>query len=156
MENKVSITLNTEAITAITAAIGTIEQNLPALINLSVEDRKSIPKMGDKTLAFVNKTLEYARQNPQVVPAFMDVAEFEKDVAAVTSLNKVLKPLQQLVEKLDDTTLLSGSEAYMAALVFYNAVKGASKAGVPGMKTLYDDLQTRFPGRGKSAVVAAS
>ena len=68
----------------------------------------------------------------------------------------VLIPLQQLVEKLDDTTLQAGSEAYTAALVFYTAVKGAARAGEPGMKTVYDDLQARFPGRGKnSATIAA-
>lgn len=150
MENRISIAINDEAIANITAAITTIEQNLPKLINLTVDERKSLPKMGDRTLAFVSKALEYTKQNSQIVPSFMEVAEFEKDVIAVTALSKVLIPLQQLTEKLDDTTMLAGSEAYSAALVFYNAVKGAAKAGVPGMKTVYDDLQVRFPGRGKT------
>lgn len=150
MENRISIAINDEAIANITAAITTIEQNLPKLINLTVDERKSLPKMGDRTLAFVSKALEYTKQNSQIVPNFMEVAEFEKDVTAVTALSKVLIPLQQLTEKLDDTTMLAGSEAYSAALVFYSAVKGAAKAGVPGMKTVYDDLQTRFPGRGKT------
>ena len=104
--------------------------------------------MGDKTLAFVNKAFEYAYQNPKIVPSFLDLTEFGKDAAAVTNLKKVLIPLEQLSEKLSDTNLLAGSEAYMAALAFYNAVKGAAKAGEPGMKNIYDDLQSRFPGRG--------
>ena len=153
MENRVSITISPEAIANIIAAINTIGQNLPSLINLSNEDRKTLPKMGDKSMAFVTKTLGYAKQNPKVVPSFLDLTEFEKDVVAVTDLNKVLIPLQQLVEKLDDTTLQAGSEAYTAALIFYNAVKGAARAGEPGMKTVYDDLQARFPGRGKNPVI---
>ncbi len=144
MENRISITINEEATAKITGAIATIEQQLPNLINLTKEERHELPKMGDKTIAFVTKTLEYAKQNPQVVPSFLDVTEFEKDVVAVTNLNKVLIPLQQLVEKLDDSTLLAGSEAYTAALIFYSAVKGAAKAGVPGMKGVNDDLQSRF------------
>ncbi|MGE0078008.1 MAG: hypothetical protein AB7S48_09130 [Bacteroidales bacterium] len=144
MGNRISIAINPEASANITAAITTIEQNLPTLINLTKDERHQLPKMGDKTIAFVSKNLEYAKQNPQIVPSFLDLAEFEKDVNAVNSLNKVLIPLQQLIEKLDDTTLLSGSEAYSAALIFYNAVKGAAKAGVPGMKTIYDDLHARF------------
>jgi hypothetical protein len=56
-------------------------------------------------------------------------------------------PLSQLSEKLDDTTMEAGSEAFSAALVFYNAVKAAAKAGVPGMKVVADDLQARFPRR---------
>ena len=150
MENKISISLSTDALNIILDALKTIEQNLPVLINLTDEERKTIPKMGDKSLAFVNKAFEYARQNPSLVPTFLDLNEFGIDTEAVISLNKVLVPLRQLTEKLDDTTMLSGSEAYTAALVFYNAVKGAAKAGVPGTKTVYDDLQSRFPGRGRN------
>ncbi|MCX6236738.1 MAG: hypothetical protein NTY07_04105 [Bacteroidia bacterium] len=40
--------------------------------------------------------------------------------------------------------MLSGREAYTAALIFCNAVKRAAKAGVPEMKTIYDDFRTRF------------
>src|SRR5665647_2787387 len=109
MENRISITISAEAIAEIAAAIATIGLALPAPVNLSKEERQKLAKMGDKSLAFVNKALEYARQNPGVVPAFLDVPEFEKDVLAVTSLNSVLVPLRQLVEKLDDTSLLTGS-----------------------------------------------
>ena len=58
--------------------------------------------------------------------------------------------MRQLVEKLDDTTLLAGSDALSSALVFYTALKGAAKAGEPGMKTVYADLQSRYPGRSKA------
>ena len=153
MENKVSITLPAEAVAQINQALATIEKNLPALINLTAEERQSLPKMGDKTLAFVTKALEYAKQNPSVVPVFLNVPEFEKDVVGVTALNNILKPLQQLTEKLNDTTLEAGSEAYSSAFVFYTAVKGAAKAGIPGMKTINDDLQARFPGHSKGATL---
>ena len=128
---------------------------MPAHINLTAEERQSLPKMGDKTLAFVTKALEYAKQNSTIVPTFMSVTEFEKDVNAAIQLNNILRPLQQLTEKLDDTTLEAGSEAYSSALVFYTAVKGAAKAGAPGMKNISDELQARFPGRNKSANVAS-
>lgn len=147
LENKLSVQLAPAAITAITNAIQVIQTNLPFVLNLTAEERKELPKMGDKTVAFVNKALEYAKLNPQLVPTFMNVAEFSKDVELVNALTKVAFPLSQLSEKLDDTTMEAGSEAYTAALVFYNSVKAAAKAGVPGMKVVADDLQARFPGR---------
>ncbi len=149
MENKVSVTINEEAFANITEAMAIIVQNLPDLINLTKKQRSTIPKMGDKTVAFVSKNLEYAKLNPRIVPKFLDVPEFENDVDAVTDFRKVLIPLRQLYEKLNDTTLQSGSEAFTASLIFYNAVKGAAKAGEPGMKTIYEDLKSRFPGRNK-------
>ena len=156
MENRISVMINEEAQANILKAIAVISQNLPELVNLSASDRQMLPKMGDKSVAFVNKTLEYAKQNPAIVPTFLDMGEFEKDTIAAANIKKILNPFEQMIEKLGDTYLLAGSEAYMAALIFYNAVKGAAKAGVPGMKTIYDDLQSRFPGRGKGAVVPAT
>jgi hypothetical protein len=156
MENRVSFSITTEVEQSILDAIAQIESDLPMLINLSAEDRHDLPKMGDKTLAFVTKSLEYAKQNPGVVPPFLNIPEFEKDVNAATSMSKILRPLKQLLERIDDTTMLTGSEAYSAALIFYGAVKGAAKADVGGMKTVYDDLQSRFPGRSKTAAPTQS
>jgi len=38
-------------------------------------------------------------------------------------------------------SLHAGSETFNAALIFYNWVKGAAKAGEPGMKTIYDNFR---------------
>lgn len=149
-ENLVSIELNNDALEKIQEAINVINNNLPDLISISKEEKSAMPKMGDKTVAFVNKALEYAKQNPQITPGFLNVDEFNKDVSAVSTLSRILNPLQQLVEKLDDTTTVAGSEAYVAALTFYSAVKNAVRSDVPGAKTIYDDLCNRFPGRGKT------
>jgi hypothetical protein len=51
------------------------------------------------------------------------------------------------IDQLDDTMVLTGSEAYLAVLAFYNYIKGAAKANVTGVQTIYDDLNARFPGR---------
>lgn len=151
MENKISVSLATESQTAIADALATIEKHLPFLISLSSAERQLLPKMGDKSLAFVYKTFEHAKQNPALVPSYLDMAELEKDVNLVVALNRVLKPLAQITEKLDDTALQAGSEAYTASLIFYTAVKAAAKAGVPGTKSVYEDLQARFPGRSKAS-----
>lgn len=156
LENKISIQIDPSSIDRILAAIGVINTEMPYLLNLTTNDRINLLKMGDKTVSFVNKALEYAKQNPQIVPTFLNVTEMDKDVVLVNSLVKVLYPLQQLLEKMDDTSMLAGSEAYGAALVFYNAAKGAAKAGVPGMKTVVEDLSSRFPGRTSATTVAAS
>ena len=149
MENKISFVISEEAKANISKAMETIIENLPGLVNLKAADRRALPKMGDKSFAFVSKAFEYAAQNPKVVPAFLDMAEFEKDTVGTAELKKVLISMHQLVEKLDDTTLLTGSDALASALVFYTALKGAAKAGEPGMKTVYADLQSRYPGHAK-------
>ena len=41
--------------------------------------------------------------------------------------------------------MVAGSEAYQAALMFYNAVKAAAAQDIPGAKEVYADLKARFP-----------
>ena len=155
MENKISFVMTPEALNNISKATETIVQNLPELINLTGKERQTLTKMGDKSYAFVSKALEYAKQNPKIVPAFLNITEFEKDTVGFDNLRKVLNSLLQLTEKLDDTTMLTGSEAFSEALAFYTAVRGAAKAGEPGMKTIYADLQSRYPRRTQHATPAA-
>lgn len=145
--NEISITISDEALKNIQKGLDMIKANLPKLITLKPEQRQTLPKMGDKTVAFVKKAHEYARQNPKIVPSYLNLDEYAKDVDAVSKLFQVSAPLQKLVEELDDTTLLAGSEAYATALVFYTSLKGAIAAGETGLKNVYDDLSTRFPGR---------
>ncbi len=151
MENKISVTISPEVVVTVNKAIETINNSLPFLINLTNDDRKALLKMGDKSMAFVNKGLEYAKQNQGILPVYLNIPEFEKDVVVTNDLASIRNSLLQLIEKLDDTVLQAGSEAFNAALIFYTAVKGAAKAGQPGMKTIYADLQSRFPGRSKAA-----
>jgi hypothetical protein len=52
--------------------------------------------------------------------------------------------------------LLAGSEAYQAALSFYNYVKVLAAQDVPNAKAVYEELKKRFPhARHKSAEVVA-
>jgi hypothetical protein len=107
--------------------------------------------MGDKTIAFVQKSLEYAETNPALVPGYLDVPEARKDFALAQDLNTVLKQVSTLQRAIEDTAMVAGSEAYNAALVFYSSVKGASRVNVPGSEAVYNDLQQRFAVKTKKA-----
>ncbi|KAA6300469.1 MAG: hypothetical protein EZS26_003380 [Candidatus Ordinivivax streblomastigis] len=98
-----------------------------------------------KTLAFVEKAHELAITNPVFVPPFLNMAEFTIDFSDAHNIEPVLVVLEQLRSGVDDTQMLAGSEAYQAALVFYNSVKEAATKNVPGAKAVYDALSVRFP-----------
>jgi hypothetical protein len=155
--NNVSIVISNEAIQKINEGLKMVTDNLPKLVTLTPAERQMLPKMGDKTLAFVTKSLEYAKQNSKIVPAYLNMDEFAKDVNAANQLFQIMAPLQKIAEELDDTSMLAGSEAYAEALAFYSSLKAAINAGETGLKNVYDDLSSRFPGRGaKKAEIAES
>ena len=120
------------------------------LINLNKDERQSLPKIADKTLAFDEKCKAYMTSRPELVPGFIDAAELAKDRKLIDDLLPCLRELAPICEGLEDTVSLAYTDVYVADLAFHANVKQAAKRGVPGTDTIYDDLKTRFPGRPKA------
>lgn len=144
-ENRISIQISSADAKAINDAIAVINEKLqPILIALDAGDKRNLAKIGEKSVSFVDKTIQYSETNAEFLPAFIDVAEMKKDYAAFNTLNGFLRPLTQITKNLDDTATLCGSEAIAASLTYYNSVKQAVKMGVPNASAIYDDLSQRF------------
>ncbi len=70
----------------------------PYVITLSADDRKSLLKMSDKSVAFVNKIVDYSTTNPEFIPPYLSVADMKIDVDAVTQLQPLfISPLQMCI-----------------------------------------------------------
>jgi hypothetical protein len=123
-------------------AIATIKTKLPFLIDLSPEERRALPKTGDKINSFVAKALEVAQQNGDFLPRSFDVDEFATDMALYEDLRSIALALSPLNELVDDTMLEVGSEAYAAALVVYQYAKNAGQGA--GLDAVADELSKRF------------
>jgi hypothetical protein len=144
-ENRISISLSQADVEAINQAITTLAEKFqPILIALEADDKKNLAKLGEKSVAFVEKTMQYTESNTEFLPAFIDAAEMKKDFTAFNVLNGFLRPLQQITKNLDDTATLCGSEAILASLTYYNSVRQAVKMSVPNASAIYDDLSQRF------------
>jgi hypothetical protein len=116
----------------------------PYLLTLTAEERKVMLKKGDKSDSFVNKAFEYAKTNPEFLPFFVNIADFEIDITDSDNLIGIASQALQLCNSLDDTAMVAGSEAYYAALAYYNSVQQASSQNVPGAKVIYEELKKRF------------
>lgn len=144
-ENLTSIEFTTEEKTTVKTAITSVNEVLePKLISLTTGDRVERMKMGDGSVSFVEKVLDYAQSNPEFAPPYMNVPELAIDLNAVKDLQSIYRPLVQLVKLLDDSILLSGSEAMVASLSYYASIRTASKMNIPNAKPIYDDLKKRF------------
>lgn len=144
-QNQISIEIPQAIIDEVVAKLQDCKHQLaPYLQGLTAEERQSLFKMGNKTVATVEKTKEYVITNPQFVPAYMNQAEFQKDVTVVSQLKAVVNLATQLATDADDTMMLSGSEALQGALLYYGQVKEAHSKGVPTAKPIYEDLSERF------------
>ena len=116
----ITATLSQKDIQEIKAALQTIQQKLPFLITLSVEERRKLFKMGDKSLAFVKNSLTAAQSNRDILPASFDLDEFVRDYQLAATLTELLLGLRQLTEQVDDTLMAVGSEAMGSSLTVYD------------------------------------
>ncbi len=149
-ENRISLKIPEADIVAITNAIKVLQDKLmPHMVILTTEERGSLTKMGDKNTTFVNKCTEFMQQNPSLMPQYVNLEEMKIDLDAVGTLYSFYIPISQLVSAIDDSMMLSGSEAYIAALAFYHNVKGAARANVPGAKNIIDELKKQFTKKSK-------
>src|SRR5437588_7774355 len=104
-ENRINATLSAADQQAVMDAVNTMRQKLPFLIDLTPEERRALPKMGDKSRAFVSQALDVATQNADILPVSFDVEEMSKDVALILALAPIMSALAQLQELIEDTFL---------------------------------------------------
>jgi hypothetical protein len=150
-ENLISTEIPASVVADISENLNAINQALAniLLFNLTGQDRLELTKLGDKSLAFVEKSLEYASNNPTLVPSYLDLPEAKRDLKLSQDLSNILKQVSTLQRAVEDTMMIAGCEAYDAAMVFYGSVKGASRVNVPGSQSIFEDLQKRFIAKSK-------
>lgn len=148
MENTISIEIPAEVVASVTTKLTEIQALLqPYLVRVTEEEKKTLLKVGDKTIAFIDKVKDYMQSAPEFTPAYLDVVEFNRDKAALDSLSRIGQLGDQVMSMVHDTHALTANDSFAAALVYYNAVKQAAANGVAKAKAIYEDLSQRFPGR---------
>ena len=143
----ISTTLTQTDREAVMGAVATIKAKLPFLVDLTLEERKALPKLGDKSRAFVGKALEVATQNPDFLPRSFNLEEMRKDVQLFEALYPIVVALTQLQELLDDTYVTVGSEAYASALQVYTYAKASGQGA--GLDAVVVELGQRFARKAK-------
>jgi hypothetical protein len=116
----------------------------PFLLQLSQEERQALFKMGDKSLAFVEKTVELSKTNPQFCSSYFDAEGLRIDLSDAVNLRPVANRLQQIQRDVEDTMMISGNEAITQSLSFYSVVRQAAHDKISGAQAIFEELKRRF------------
>ncbi len=130
--------------TSIIDSVKGIEALLPFALTLPAEEKESFQGVGVIRIDFTEKAYEYAVKNPEMVPSFLDLGEFEKDAKLFKQLRLVMDHLVPLMDKLKDTYAVVGAEAFHAGRVFYHHVRNAARSNVPGASAVTKELAKHF------------
>jgi hypothetical protein len=142
--NRIDIIMSNEQVEAVKNAFKTIQNNMPFLVGLSVDERISLPKINVSNKAFTEDAINAVVNNAELLPGYIKVEAMKNDLALFSQLDELAGLARQLVEKIEDTQMLAGSEAYVSALVAYKLFGAAAESGLMGSDAIYDSLKTRF------------
>ena len=127
-QNLISLTIDSSRFAAIDAAVTALEKELVDFVELSVEQRRELLKLGPRTELFCRATIDVMERNPGAFPADFDLDAIRQDRVAIDQVRPLLSRLRMLVSRVQDTEMALGSDLYKAALDGYRFAK-ATGAG---------------------------
>lgn len=144
-QNLVSLALSNDDLAALDAALATVEEKLAGLIELSVEQRRNLSKMGDKSEAFCRQALILLAENRQIIPPGLDLSEAEHDLRSLDQLRPRFTRLRRLAANADDTEMALGSDILDFALDGYAVAKVIGKGAA--LETMKEAMSARYTRR---------
>lgn len=146
--NRLNTTMADGDIAQVKKHFESISGAMPFLIGLTTEERVTLPKINEANKVFVADSINALVNNAGILPAYLNVNEIKNDLVLFEQLDELEGIALQLVEKIQDTRMLCGSEAYASSLAAYRHFEAAASAGLPGTDSVYNALKTRFAGQG--------
>ena len=126
------------------AAINTLQTILgPRYVQLDGEAIRRLPKMGEKSVAFVEDALEAAKDNPDTLPADFSVAEFDKALVVNKQMSRIDLRLEQITTGVSNMAILSGSSAMSRANQAYGFFQIGARTKA-ALKAVVERLSERY------------
>jgi len=141
-KNNLDVTLTTEQSAGVTAAVASLYTAMPFLVSLTSTERRRLPKLGDKSEAFVRQAHQIVRDYVDVLPAGIDLEQMDRDAAIRDLLLPVHQQLTQILTMVNDTITVAGSDLMKASHIVYRALKSHGEEA--GLRLIRDELGRRF------------
>jgi hypothetical protein len=156
LDNLISVQLSDEELSRLDSAMSEIESVFQGkAVNLTPHQRQQYGRVAYEMEVWVDKVDGYMRQNPQLVPTYIDMAEHTADLKAHRALNPRIDRLTAILQSLKDTNLLLGADILHNSQAYHRNLREAAKVNAVGASSIYADLKRQFPGPGSKATHAA-
>ncbi len=142
--NRIDTVMTPAQVTDVKNAITAINTVISFSVSLNTDERASLPKISVANKSFTEDAINAIANNGALFPAYLNVAQMQNDLELYRQLDELSTMLRQTLERIEDTRILAGSDAYVAALSVYKLVGAAASAGVQGTDTIYEQLRERF------------
>ena len=141
--------LTTDLVKGVKDKLDEVRAMFPFEVGLSAKDRMTNRALGSRSTQFVQQAVESMKQNPSLVPAFVDATEAETYFSMYNSLLGIRDSVELLHRLVGDAMHMAGTMANKQSLDFYNSVKRGAKSNVPGAQSVLENLKPRFRNVGR-------
>ncbi|HEX3043623.1 MAG TPA: hypothetical protein VHY08_02635 [Bacillota bacterium] len=146
----VSGTLTSETKTEILEALNLVSSKLDFLIPLGPDEIKFLYKAGPKLFPLIEKSYQFVRQHPELLPEVFDAAEFKRKYQLWKDLVPIINLVKGLADGLENTDMAIKSDLLADVTYIYGAIKRARDM-VPGLDVVAEEMAQFFPRTGKKA-----
>ncbi|RYY95434.1 MAG: hypothetical protein EOO11_15870 [Chitinophagaceae bacterium] len=143
--NRINTVLSTGQETAVNEALDAIDRTLGEVYrSLTPRERQTIPKISKANDLFVKDAIGAVQLAPESFPRNFNIQNIINDYKLYNQLQPITRRVRSLLEKLEDTMMLAGSESFIHGLLIYRMVGNAAESGEAGMQSIHRTLRTRF------------
>lgn len=136
---------------AVKDALALIREKMPFLISLPKKKRMSLPKLGPKSMKFVQDSYMTTTNFPQAFPSLFNIDKFQKDVEFYMVLHELKMLADTIHEKIDSTHMAVGHEVMNSSLSVFKYVKN-SNSSHQGLIEMVERLKARFKRKSKAKI----
>jgi hypothetical protein len=126
-DNRIDISITPAQVDSVLAALKTIEETIPGLIEQTPDQRKAMAHYSDKDLGYILKALSVAEQHPETLPPSFNLDEMRHDVDALQKLDVIVRALTRINGVYQDSLFAAGSESLGHERSIYQFVKTHNK-----------------------------
>ena len=142
-QNLISANLPAEDAADVQQSLAAAKAKLSFLLSLQTEDVISLFKVGNAYLPFIDKAYQTMVAHPEIIPPVFNKDEFIQDYNLLSTLRPIFTQINELAESIRKIFTAVGSDALLAALEVYSAVK-QNKDKVPGLAITADEMAVFF------------
>jgi len=145
-QNRIALNYPQASLDAIDAALGVLDAEFANLIGLTIDERRQLNKMGDKSEAFCRQAVVVFTENSGVLPRNFDLDGYVADLAALDALRPRLARVRRLFERMSDSEMALGSDLMSGSLEGYAVLKVSGKGeGLEGLREILSNRFSRKP-----------
>ena len=153
-QNLISAMLPAEDAADVQQSLAAAKAKLSFLLSLQTEDVVTLFKVGNAYLPFIDKAYQTMVAHPEILPPVFDKDEFIRDYNLLSTLRPIFTQIDELAESIRKTFTAVGSDALLASLEVYSAVK-QNKDKVPGLEITADEMAVFFKkSKAKASAIA--